>query len=199
MADEPAYVRAFKDFTRGDLTSNDLPKLETEIYDANDRASAVILGSIVESTLTTFLSRKLRQDLNRVQRKRLFDYEGPLGTFSAKVILTYAMQLIGPITQHDLDLIRTLRNGFAHSRRYIDFDTPQVAEVCKHLRYPDLPGAFMQFTSLKRALAEFDTELTNPRTRYRVACHTISSRLIKNVSKLQRVGPAGMEPPPLLP
>ena len=99
MADEPTYVRAFKDFTRSDLTISDLPKLETEIYDANDRASAVILGSIVESSLTTFLSRKLRQDLNRVQRKRLFDYEGPLGTFSAKIILTYAMRLIGPVTR----------------------------------------------------------------------------------------------------
>jgi len=199
MADEPAYLRAFKDFTRDDLTFDDLPKLESEVYGTSDRASAVILGSVLESSLTTFLSRKLRPDLNRVQKKRLFDYEGPLGTFSAKIILTYAMQLIGPLTQHDLDLIRTLRNGFAHSRRHADFDTPQVAEVCKHLKYPDLPGAFMQFTSIKRALSESNTDLANPRTRYRVACHTISSRLIKNVSKLQRLGPAGMEPPPELP
>src|SRR5208282_2637922 len=66
MADEPAYLRAFKDFTRGDLSFDNLPKLESEVYGTSDRASAVILGSVLESSLTTFLRRKLRPDLNRV-------------------------------------------------------------------------------------------------------------------------------------
>ncbi len=200
MVDDPAYVRAFKDFVGGDLTIKELPELEAEVHGLSDRASAILLGSILESSLTTFLSRKLRPELNKKERKRLFDYEGPLGTLSAKIMLAYAMELIGPVTRHDLDLIRLLRNGFAHSRRHIDFDTPQTAAVCKHLKYPDLPGAFMQFTSLERAAAELGkADLAKSGTRYRIACHTISSRLIKNVSRLQRLGPHRMEPPPQLP
>lgn len=200
MADEPAYVRHFKDYARGTLTLDDLSKIEAEIYSANDRASAVVLGSMVESSLTTFLTRKVRQNLNRVQKRRLFDYEGPLGTFSAKIILAYAMELIGQVTCHDLDLIRIIRNEFAHSRRHLGFDTTQTINICKHLKYPNLSGAFMQFTSVKSAAAQLDAaNLSDARTRYRVACHTISSRLIKNVSTLHRVTSAGIEKPPPLP
>src|ERR1700685_3395800 len=98
MADGPLYLRSLREFTRGSITLGDLGKLQEEAHGASDRAFAVIMGSIVESSLTTFLTSRLRPNLNRVQRKRLFDYQGPLGTFSAKIIVAYAMQLIGPTT-----------------------------------------------------------------------------------------------------
>jgi hypothetical protein len=201
MTDEPAYVRAFKDFARGGLALDDLSKIEAEIYGASDRAAAVVLGSMVESSLGTFLKAKIRKDLKPGQKRRLFDYEGPLGTFSAKIILTYAMELIGPVTHHDLDLIRVIRNEFAHSRRHLNFDATQTANVCKHLKYPDLPGASMQFIALKTAAEELgkNPNLSDSRTRYRLACHTISSRLIKNVSILARVTVKGTEEIPPLP
>lgn len=180
MVDEPAYIRRFKAFTRGELTIADLPRLEDEVYGINERASAIIFGSIVENSLTALLKNSLRQEMNRNQRKRLFDERGPLGTFSAKIITAYAFELIGPATFNDLDIIRIVRNEFAHSRKHFGFDSSELADVCAHLQTPDFPGAFMEFSSLERATAQLNANLKDARTRYRTACHTLSSRLLKS-------------------
>ena len=180
MADEPAYIRRFKMFTRGDLAVTDLPRLEDEVYGINERASTIIFGSIVENSLTMLLTNILRQEMKRDQRKRLFDERGPLGTFSAKIILAYAIKLIGPATFNDLDIIRTIRNEFAHSRKQFGFDTPELADVSAHLQTPDFPGAFMEFTSLERAAAQLGANLKDASTRYRTASQTLSSRLLQS-------------------
>jgi hypothetical protein len=200
--DDLAYVRDLKAFARGGLDLDDLPALEAELYGANDRASAVMLGSFLESSLTTFLTHQLRMDLNNDDRRRIFDHQGPLGTFASKIILTYALKLVGPITRHDLDLIRILRNEFAHSRKHFGFETPVVTEVCKHLQTPDLPDSTTPFGPFSRAIDGTESDKNHPRTRYRSACHTISVSLLRNASRLYRVGisadgPAMLPKPPL--
>jgi hypothetical protein len=185
MAGDPAYIRNLKTFARGDLTIDDLPALEAELYGANDRASAVMLGALVENSLTTFMARQLRLDLSKDEKRRLFDYEGPLSNFASKIMLTYALGLIGPITRDDLNLIRLLRNEFAHARKPFGFETTVVAAVCKHLKTPDLPHSIIRFGL--PSLGKPVDDITHPRTRYRSACHTISSSLLKNASVLYRV------------
>jgi len=180
MAD-PAYVRELKAFARGPITVDDLTTLEQEMYGENDRASAVVLGSIVESNLTEYLHLRLRMDLNSDDKRRLFDYEGPLGTFAAKITMAYAIGAIGSITRSDLNLIRILRNEFAHSRRHLSFEVAQVAAVCAKLRTPDLPGAFIPFGSFSRPTGEeWASDKNHPRTRYRSACHSISYNMIES-------------------
>ena len=152
MADDPAYIRAFKAFTRGDLTFNDLPALEAELYGGkNDRATAVILGSILETALESLLKATLRPQLNSDDKRVLFDFDGPLGTFSSKTILAFSIGVIGPISRRDLDLIRLLRNEFAHSRRHFKFSTPEVSEVCRHLQTPDQEGFYIPHGFLSAA------------------------------------------------
>jgi hypothetical protein len=82
----------------------------------------------------------MRQDLNSRDRRQLFEFEGALGTFSSKIVVAYALRLIGPVTRADLDLIRFLRNEFAHSRIPFGFTTPEVRAVCDRFKIVDLPG-----------------------------------------------------------
>jgi hypothetical protein len=183
MPDDPAYIREFKRFTRGDPTVADLEALERELYGANDRASAVMLGAFAETALERLLRTKLRPDLNSDERRPLFDSQGPLGNFSSKIAMAYAMGTIGPITRDDLDLVRLLRNGFAHTRKNLTFDMPVVTAVCARLKTPDLPGAFIPYGALRftdKLEGESVSDLTNPRTRYRSAVHTISSRMLQS-------------------
>ena len=51
-----------------------------------------------------------------------------------------AMRVFGPVTRHDLDTIRTIRNAFAHSHRPITFDFPPVADLCRSLTVNYWPG-----------------------------------------------------------
>jgi hypothetical protein len=148
MAREPAYIRNFKVLSRANPTFGDLPKLEAEVYGSNDRASAVMLSSVLETSLEIFLRNKTRPSLNADDTGLLFDWTGPLADFGSKILVGYAFNLFGPDTRHDLDLIRIMRNGFAHSRISFDFTTPAVAAVCHQLRAPDSPGAFIPHTWL---------------------------------------------------
>jgi len=151
MAEGPAYILDLKALTRGDLTLADLPPLEAELYGGSDRASAVLIGSVVEAGLTSLLKGALRSNLRSEDRRLLFDFDGPLGTFPSKTALAYAMGLIGPITRSDLDIIRLLRNEFAHSRRHFKFNTPQVAAVCARLKTPETPGFSIPYGYLSAA------------------------------------------------
>lgn len=187
MPAEPKYIRDFKSFTRGEPTMADLASLEAEIYGTNDRARAVMLGALVEVALQQFLHNKTRPTLTSDDGRSLFDFRGPLGDFASKTLVAYAFNMFGPDTRHDLDLVRVMRNEFAHSRKSFDFTTPAVAAVCAQLRAPDAPGAFIPHRWM--AAAEED-ELENasnknhPRTRYVSTCHILAERLFSNISTM---------------
>src|ERR1700692_3271459 len=114
MPNEAAYIRNFKQFTREPLMAGELSSFESEAYTSSDRSLAVMLSSVLENALDELIESKLRHDLSANSRRLLFDMNGPLGTFSARTIVAYALGMVGPDTQNDIDLIRTLRNGFAH-------------------------------------------------------------------------------------
>ncbi len=182
MPADPAYIRDFKKYARSDPTIKDLDDLEAELYGANDRAVAIMLGAFMESALTKYLKTRFRQDMNSDERRAIYDYEGPLGTFSAKTSIAYAIHAIGPITRSDLDHIRIIRNEFAHSRKHMNFSDPETAAVCLHLKTPDLEDSKVPVMSLATAL-EPDwgaySDLTKPQNRYRSAVHTISHKMLQ--------------------
>lgn len=187
MPGDATYIREFKAFTGGELTADDLPRLEDELYGSNDRAAAVMLASFTEVALQTFLKGHIRPTYSAENMRLLFEFSGVLGTFGAKITIAYAFNWIGPETRHDLDLIRLMRNEFAHARRSFGFTDAPVAAVCKNLQAPDWPGAFIPMGSLARAmdLPAEASDRKHPRTRYRMACHTISHRLLSGIGDLR--------------
>jgi hypothetical protein len=188
MPREPQHIREFKKFIQGDPTADDLPRLEAEIYGTNDRARAVMLGAFVELSLEIFLKNKRRPSLNSEDTRDMFDYSGPLGTFSSKILIGYAFNWYGPETRKDLTLIRTLRNGFAHSRKSFDFESESVANICGLLQSPDWPGSFIPKGYLELVRDETAHDKKHPRTRYISACHTLSERLFQNAGVIRLIG-----------
>jgi hypothetical protein len=181
MSNEPAYIRNLKALTRGEPTVADIEALERELYGASDRATAVMLGSMVEISLERLLGTLIRSDLNSSDRGKIFEYDGPLRTFAAKTVMAYALKLIGPKSRADLDLVRLLRNEFAHSRKPFGFSTPEVKAVCDRLRMPDQPGAYIPHGFLERVSHEdlkAAADKTDPKTRYIMACHNLAYRML---------------------
>jgi len=168
--------------TRADPRFEHIEALERELYASpSDRATVVMFGSFLETHLERFLASKMRDSLNSDDRQRLFEGNGVLATFSSKILLAFAMKLMGPITRHDLDLIRHLRNGFAHSRMPFGFDAPEVRAVCDQLRIVDCAGSNIPQGYLQRVdrtrYEEF-ADITHPKTRFISACHSISYRML---------------------
>jgi hypothetical protein len=191
MPKDPKFIDDFKAYARANLNFIDLPILEKELFGSNDRATAVMMASVVDMAIQNLLIKRLRSDLKPAERRDLFGERGPLGTFSAKINMAYAVGAIGPIAHADLHLIRTIRNEFAHSRRSFDFSTPETANVCAHLQIPDLPGAIMP-SGFGRDFATIEewnnaVDKNNPKQRYLMATHTIATQAIIGLQALAAV------------
>lgn len=193
---DPAYLKAFKELIKSEPQFADLPLMELEFYGESARAVILLSSSLTELGLETALKRILRPGK---ETDALFDFEAPLGSFSGKIKLCFAMRLFGTKTQHDFELIRQLRNGFAHSRHPLDFNTLPVAGMCKHLMLPDEHIGYMPSKIPSAYLKQGNKEakdLANPKTRYVTACNIITVALMH--FGRPRPGSPALEPP-LLP
>jgi DNA-binding MltR family transcriptional regulator len=97
----------------------------------SDHGCAVIGAEIVSNRLESLLRAFLRDDPdgNRFALATLFVGYGPLATFAAKIHVAYAIQLIPKIIGDRLDMIRKIRNHFAHSQVRSSFGDAACAET----------------------------------------------------------------------
>jgi hypothetical protein len=135
----------------------------------NERASAIVLGAMVEASLMSALTWGMSID-DPDLHDRIFEGDGPLSDFSGKILMASALRLIGPIARLDLDIIRHVRNAFAHSLINVSFATPEIMETCDRLKKPPEIETF-------RPLFRFDT----PRHKYAYTCEWLYSQFIRGV------------------
>jgi hypothetical protein len=173
---DPRYLQELKKYGSGEPTEADIEALEAELYDGPDRGAAVVLGSLVERALERLLWNNMRKE----GISELFKYGAPLGDFGSKVQIAYAFKLFGAETRKDLNIIRNLRNQFAHSRMPIAFTTPVVQACCDELVYPDAPGVTLSFkmiNTVSEQRFEQASDKHHPRTRYFTSCNEIAQRI----------------------
>lgn len=169
---EPAYVKAFKSLVKAGADHSHVEEMIGELFGESDRATMILFaGSAEESIVWALLSRMRKHGAV----KELFDPDGPIGTFSSKISLGFALELFGPETRRDLDYIRTLRNGCAHSEIPLKFLTPAVKAICDHLRLPDTDFAKVPPDWRDSTMAN---DLTHPKTRYVTTCHTVLNYMV---------------------
>ncbi|MFZ1430127.1 MAG: hypothetical protein WAS21_25555 [Geminicoccaceae bacterium] len=83
---------------------------------------------MVEDSLQAAIQRRMRpQSADEIDR--LFDGQGPLSTFSAKIMVGYAISAIGPEQKRALTSIKEVRNAFAHIPD-LSFKTKEISDVC---------------------------------------------------------------------
>ena len=109
-----------------------------------DRAVVLVSATVIEQGLEAALLERF-PGLGTDEERLIFEDDGaPLRDFGSKIRLSYALGIIGPKAKADLDLIRQIRNTFAHSRAELTFDVPQVAAACALLtlneRWPNMMG-----------------------------------------------------------
>jgi DNA-binding MltR family transcriptional regulator len=123
---------------------------------ANTHAATVLtISAKLDDGLQRLLLAKMRDISNRLA-ERLFSGYGPLGSFSAKIDVSYAFGLIGDDTFDDLKVIREIRNHFAHSLAVATFKTDEVIAMCKKFKKQEATegGAFVIFWNRAGRCAE---------------------------------------------
>jgi DNA-binding MltR family transcriptional regulator len=179
MPSKPAYRKAFQDFLDSSPDFWSIPAMEEEFYLGTDRPAVILQASNADDIVRRVLRAKMRRNLSKDAADRIFEGNGPLANFSNRVAIAHALGLIGNVFRHDLDLIRELRNGFAHVRLPMTLETPQIAEMCKHLKLPDNEKLRRWPTVIASKLPfDADADYQKPRARFIMSCHTISVHLL---------------------
>ena len=131
-----AMAKTISDSVTNLVTS--IKKLQARTHAEVVLVSAAMLEEQVRRVLLTRM-RKLSGEMH----KRLFDGYGPLGSFSGKIDLAFALQAISKEVYDDLTVIRKIRNKFAHSAAEVNLDSAEIQVF------------FMEFKSLDKKETDY--------------------------------------------
>jgi hypothetical protein len=101
----------------------DEPTLLDTLRKESDKGLALIGATVMEDILEHCISRKFIRNLGKTRRDDIFDYEGPLGAFSKRIKVAYALGVFNSVVRDELEIIRDIRNAFAHSIIPLSFST----------------------------------------------------------------------------
>ena len=107
-----------------------------ELKSESERGAAILASVWIES----LLERKLRIQFakgNSETRRKLFDLNGPFSAFSSKTLVAHALGWIDSEVFHDINLVRKIRNVFAHELHGTDFDYPKVSRLIDKFTVPE--------------------------------------------------------------
>jgi hypothetical protein len=115
-------------------TEDDFSAVINGLRSSDDRSVGITGAATAEYALQLRIEAEW-PPLSKTLRDKLFD-GGPLGTFSAKITISTAMGIIKQETRDTLEVIRSVRNEFAHDMLPLDFSAQRIAEHCEKLGDP---------------------------------------------------------------
>ncbi len=134
----------------------------------NDRGSALLAVTNADMALTQAIYNVLRPD--DAAKDKLEQEGGPLQSFGQRIIMGRVLGIYGADTQHNLDMLRHIRNAFAHAHVPITFQTKEVTDaICLFRTLPLFPPYV-----LNAQLKEVPLE---PRARFHHHCEVTTHNL----------------------
>jgi hypothetical protein len=146
------------------------------------------VGLVLAESLNEALYKLLERRMVASSAPGLLEDRGPLATFSSRIDASHAFGLISDRERRDLNLIRRIRNDFAHvsmTTLPMSFDTEAVRNRCIELT--ELPGDYVAVVRARRLLSSYDP--TSARDRFIGAC-----LFLWLVLSVRRVSTAQLDP-----
>ena len=106
-----------------------------ELKTESDRGATILASAWIDN----LLERKLRAHFaggNSDSRRKLFDLNGPFSAFSSKILAVYSLGWIDSDIFCDINLVRKIRNQFAHELHGMDLNSPQIQPLIDKLKIP---------------------------------------------------------------
>jgi hypothetical protein len=119
-------------------TLNDLQRegrIYAEVQLAEDYTAAILSSSLMDTMLRYLITSHLTPMGSDREDAILGGQTGALNTFSS----------IGPETRGVLEIVRKVRNFFAHYASQGGFDIPEVLAECRKIRTPRIRFSFSHF------------------------------------------------------
>jgi DNA-binding MltR family transcriptional regulator len=109
-----------------------ITQISEDLKKESDRAAAVLAASFLETQLEALLKKVL---IDHKSRDSMFGVYAPLGSFSAKISAAFLMGLIPEDIYKDLNLIRKIRNEFAHRYENLAFNLSPLKDWLNNLEF----------------------------------------------------------------
>jgi DNA-binding MltR family transcriptional regulator len=94
---------------------------------------AIAVAAILDTQLEQCLKHAMRPLPKKVYED-LFDPMRALGSFASKITMAYALRIISREIYLELEKVRRIRNGFAHSSNLLHFDSESIAPLFAQLK-----------------------------------------------------------------
>lgn len=142
-----------------------------QFHSETDRGAAVLAGSFAEHALGTYLQHRVSSS---GLAERLFGPVGPLSSFSQRIAVAFAFGQISRTQYADFELVRQVRNHFAHHPLEASFSSPEVNKL----------AVKMSIYSDKEAML-YHPEESRPRIAYLFTCALLCGNLLDKVEREQ--------------
>lgn len=110
---------------------DELNSLLESLHEHDDRSLVLTLGAFAEDSLERLLLVYLREPK---QAKELVNgFNAPLGTFSARIKAAFVFGLIRNDVYRTLELLRRIRNEFAHNWSGVSLDREDISRLINQL------------------------------------------------------------------
>jgi DNA-binding MltR family transcriptional regulator len=142
-----------RDLSRHQLAHDDITALIDAFgEDEHPIATAILGAGLIEHDLEKLLRSKLKRKDDETWAMLIAD-NGPLNSFSSKIAMGYALGIYDQRARSDLNIVRNIRNAFAHSKKLIQFDHPAVVAELRKATRSALPKGRWKNIDAKRCYA----------------------------------------------
>lgn len=147
MSHEHALT-GLKKLIRRALTENDPSEYGRQLRGESDRSALILVGGQLEQ-IVLYRLQKAMPALNSDERARMFDFEGPVGTFSSRIRLSHALGIVDRADRRRLEIVKELRNAAAHAHCPISFDMGEIRTAVAAIYPPNARAEIMDWPSRK--------------------------------------------------
>jgi DNA-binding MltR family transcriptional regulator len=105
-----------------------------ELSEQTDRGAAIMAAAMLDEILKEFISSLMDTEPASAKRKSAIQNILKRSQFAAKIELAYASGWISEDEFDDLNVIRDIRNAFAHFSQKLTFSNPKIKNSCCNLK-----------------------------------------------------------------
>ena len=121
----------------------------------SDRSAALVMSAFVDVSLNGVICYALGISSQDSIVSMLISSKAPLNTFDAKISFCASAGLFGEMSKNNLEIIRLVRNTFAHSMADITFCTPEIERACDRLNNESTHQFFIDNESKRKTRYKF--------------------------------------------
>lgn len=109
--------------------AKDLVEISKKMSSETMTAKVIVFGSYIEEKTVDLMKIHLSKINSKEEEECIFGFNGPLGTFSARINMAYFLGWIPKGLQKDLHAFRKIRNAFAHEAYKISISDQKVSSL----------------------------------------------------------------------